>query len=200
FFARRAENIFYHIKPWLRYPLCNPKGATSSPGHMQKAYPKILKKIGTPSTYQPPRNIPPGRSIGEVIQKRSPQAVIRKNKTGHQISQEKKSQAPSMSSHDKEYALKNSAKIINESIKIKQAATCFNIFLLIIVAGYLFSGSPWINTAFAINYGQAERIHISPSFENALEISKWHEKGRRCLKQTNFLSLRCEHDPPATSL
>jgi hypothetical protein len=201
FFAKETGDFTYQIKPWHRYPKSNPKGAKSSPAHTQKGYSQILKTIGTPSTYQPPRNIPPGRPIGEVLEKRPHQPVIKKTKTETKPPAEKKSNAASMKSEEREQALKICAQISNENQNNKQTNTCpATIFLLAITLKYFFyffcnffANPPSASTCDIV----AIDTFISSPFEKRFQISNGDKSIKWLTKQIETPRRRYDHGPPS---
>ncbi len=200
FFTKETGSYTYSVKPWHRYPKSNPKGAVSSPSHVQKGYSQILKKIGTPSKYRPPRNIPDGRKIGTILNKREHCPVIKKSKIDTKISSKKKSFATSMESEIKNEALKIGATVINEDIKNRQENVCItNVLLIIICINYFFYFwyNLFINTALAIpcKHLLLEKS-ISIPFENTLQTSNANEIDKIRSTHIKILFLKYDHDPP----
>ena len=200
FFAKETGEFTYQIKPWHRYPKSNPKGAKSSPSHAQKGYSQILKTIGTPSTYRPPNNIPPGRPIGEILEKRPIQPVIKKINPTTKLSVEIKSDAPSMKSEDREEALKISAKVLNENIKNKQTSACLiSIFLITITIKYFL----WLSFIFFIDFASATDLNniivesfISRPSGNSYQGSNGHESPKWRTKKIKILPRKYDHGLP----
>ena len=172
YFAKMGGPVEWLMKPWHRYPKFQPKGEKLIPSHVQKGYSGVLRKIGTPSTYCPPNNVPAGRSTGEKPERRAKQPVILKKKDKLRKATTEKSNAPSMDSATKRSAL----EIVSQTIERVTQRTAAAAGMLIVAIFFLLPG--FFNNS--VIYTQKS---ISASFElKALNsygeviASKTHQK------------------------